>query len=259
MQATSALYQELLASRHWKETRLVIGETGKLITKLGDAVTFGSTRILVGSSGADGGYDEGTLISMSTSSRMFSGDTPAVGGCVSGEISVEMLRPVGDIPRRARMVPYVRLTDGVRSSEWIQKGVYFIDTREQREDGSGIKKLILHGYDAMLKTEQDYPPSKLGWPANDIRVVQEIAEFIDVPVDNRTFGIMTGGYKVQYPGEYTCREVLGFIAAMYAGCFVMSDLGELRLVTLNGIPPETRYLVTNTNDVITFGGDRILV
>lgn len=259
MQATSALYQELLSSRHWKETRLAIGETGKLITKLGDSITFGGTRILVGSSGADGGFDEGTLISMSTYSRMFAEDKPSVGGCISGEIKVEMLRPLGDIPRQARMVPYVRLTDGTRRSEWIQKGVYFIDTRELIEDGSGIERLTIHGYDAMLKTEQAYPSSTLSWPATDIQVVREIAEFIDVPVDSRTAAIMTRGYKVQYPGEYTCREVLGYIAAMYAGCFVMSDLGELRLIALNSIPPETRYLVTNTNDIITFGGDRILV
>ena len=57
MQTTSDLYRELLSGSHWKETRLAIGETGKLITKLGDTITFGGTSILVGRSGADGGYD----------------------------------------------------------------------------------------------------------------------------------------------------------------------------------------------------------
>ena len=46
---------------------------------------------------------------------------------------------------------------------------------------------------------------------------------------------------------------------MYAGCFVMSDLGELRLVALNGIPAETRYLIAAAGQPITFGGVRILV
>lgn len=259
MQATSDLYKELLASPHWKETRLVIGETGKLITKLGESITFGGVSILVGSSGADGGYDESNLISIDTSVRIFSENVPTVGCCVSGEISVEMLKPLGEVPRQARLVPYVRLTDGTRHSEWIQKGVYFVDTREEREDGSNIKILILHGYDAILKTEQDYPASTLQWPARDIDVVREIAQFIGVDLDSRTAEIMTRGYSVQYPGEYTCREVLGYIAAMYAGCFVMSDLGELRLVTLHGIPAETRCLITDANQAITFGGVRILV
>lgn len=259
MQETSALYQELLASTHWKETRLAIGETGKLITKSGDAVTFGGTSILVGSSGADDGFSESSLISVSTSIRVFSGETPSVGDCVSGEINVEMLRPKGEIPRKARLVPYVRLTDGERHSEWIQKGVYYVDTRETKEDGTGIVLLILNGYDAMMKTEQDYPASNLSWPAKDIDVVQEIADFVGVAVDSRTVEIMTRGYAVRYPAEYTCREVLGYIAAMYAGCFTMSDLGELRLVTLNGIPEETRYLLAGTGQPITFGGVRILV
>jgi hypothetical protein len=41
VQKTSELYQELLASNHKMETRLAIGETGVLITKQGDAITFG--------------------------------------------------------------------------------------------------------------------------------------------------------------------------------------------------------------------------
>lgn len=259
MQTTSDLYRELLSGSHWKETRLAIGETGKLITKLGDTITFGGTSILVGSSGADGGYDESVLVSMKTSGRMFSQDTPGVGGCVSGEIDVEMVKPLGDIPRQARLVPYVRLTDGIRYSEWIQKGVFYVDTRQKKEDGTGIEKIVIHGYDSMLKTEQDYPAGTLSWPARDIDVVREIASYIGVSVDSRTAAIMARGYPVQYPGGYTCREVLGYIAAMYAGCFVMSDLGELRLVALNGIPVETRYLIAGVGQPITIGGVRILV
>jgi hypothetical protein len=39
----------------------------------------------------------------------------------------------------------------------------------------------------------------------------------------------------------------------------MSDLGELRLITIYGIPKETRYLIEPSGFAITFGGDRILV
>lgn len=259
MQPTSDLYKELLGLPHRVETRLTIGEAGKLITKQGDAITFGGTSILVGASGADGGYDESLLVSMSTNVRVFSEDTPTVGDCISGEIDVEMLKPYGDVPKQARLSPYVRLTDGYRHSEWIQKGVFYIDTREKKEDGSNIEKITIHGYDAMLKAEQDYPSSSLDWPAKDIDVVREIASFIGISVDKRTVELMTWGYLVQYPAEYSCREVLGFIAAMYAGCFIMSDIGELQLVALNGIPAETRYLLASAGQQLTFGGVRILV
>ncbi len=259
MQVTSALYKELLAANHKKETRLTIGETGKLITKQGEPITFGGVSILVGSTGADGGYDESLLISIGTNISMFEESKPTVGCCVSGEINVEMLKPYGEIPKQARLSPYVRLTDGTRHSEWIRKGVFFLDAAEKKEDGTGIEKIILHGYDSMLKAEQDYPESGLAWPAKDIDVVREIAFAIGVPVDKRTVNRMFYGYAVQYPAGYSCREVLGYIAAMYAGCFVMSDTGELLLVSMSDIPPETRYLVNKSGQAITFGGVRILV
>lgn len=259
MQKTSALYQELLSADHSVETRLAIGETGVLITKQGEAITFGGVSILTGSSGADGGYDETMLMSMETDSRVFSEDTPSVGDCISRQIDIEMLKPFGEIPTRARMVPYVRLTDGYRFSEWIQKGVFYIDTRTKKEDGSTVEKIVIRGYDDMLKAEQDYPASPLAWPARDIDVVREIAAFIGVALDPRTIPIINRGYTIQYPAGYSCRDVLGYIAAMYAGCFVMSDIGELRLVTIYGIPKETRYLIDRSGAAITFGGVKILV
>lgn len=264
MHETSDLYKSLFADlvagkpgvRY--ETRIAIGDTGTLIDKKGDRITFGGVRILVASSGADDGYDESVLISVKTALRVFSNDTPSVGDCVSSEIDVILLQPWGTIPRRARLVPYVRLTDGVRHSEWLQQGVYFIDTRGTSGNDS-VKKMTLHGYDAMLKAEADYPPSTLQWPARDIDVVREISESMGVAVDPRTVGIMTRGYLIEYPADYSQRETLGYIASLYAGCFVMSDLGELRLVQLACIPPETRYLVTWGGQAITFGGVRIRV
>ena len=259
MHVVSELYKELLSKDARREVRLAIGETGNLITKRGEKITFGGVSILVGATGADGGYDESTLISMSTENSVFSENMPEVGCCIAGEIDIEMMKPYGTIPKKGRMVPYVRLTDGTRFSEWIQKGVFYIDTRESKKDGSSIERIVIHGFDDMLKAEQEYPESSLQWPARDIDVVREIARFMDVDIDKRTIERMTDGYRIQYPAGYSCREVLGYLAGMYAGCFIMSDLGELQLVSLNEIPPETRYLVTAAGEAITFGGVRILV
>jgi len=259
MQKTSDLYRELLAGDHWEETRLSIGETGVLITKEGDDITFGGVSILVGATGADGGYDESALVTMETGTNAFGGNSPQVGTCVSAQIDVEMMKPFGELPPMARMVPYTRLTDGQRCSEWIQKGVFYIDTRKENEYGPDLKTISLCGYDEMMKAEQDYPSSTLSWPAKDIDVVREIAAFLGVSIDSRTIPIISRGYTINYPAGYSCRDTLGYIAAMYAGCFVMSDLGELRMITIHGIPKETRYLIEPTGFAITFGGDRILV
>lgn len=258
MQETSSLYKRLLADPgHWKEYRIVIGERGKLITELNEAILFGGVRILVESSGADAGFAEDIIVSMNTYCGMFSENTPTVGECIAAEISATISKPKADIPRMSRVVPYVRLCNSEKQSEWIPKGVYFIDHRSY--SGEDNELMEIHGYDAMLFSEADFPSSNADWPRNDIDVVRDIAKEMDVTVDKRTIAIMNKGYKVQYPSEYSQREVLGFLAAMYAGSFVMSDTGELRLIQMSGIPKETSFLTDHAGFILTFGGERILV
>lgn len=241
MQETSQLYKELFETKHETEIRLLVGNKETPLEEMNTV------------------YGEDTLVSVFSSIKLFPESTLTVGSCVAGDISVKMLYPNKEIPKQGKIVPQVRLTDGVRHSEWISKGVFFIDERMISGEDGGIKTLDLIGFDAMLKAEQDYPSSNLNWPATDIKVVKEIAKFIGVEVDPQTVSIINKGYKIQLPTEYSCREVLGYIAAMYAGNFVMSDTGKLRLVLLYDLPAETNYLITNSGQAITFGGVRILV
>ena len=258
MQETSSLYKRLLADPgHWKEYSLVIGESGVLVNERSETITFGGTAILVASSGADSGFNERAITSMSTQKNVFTGSNPSVGNCIAGQIAVDMMKPKGDIPRRARLAPYVRLTNGKERSEWIPKGVFFIDHREY--SGEENERMTVYGYDHIILTEDEFPSSTHTWPRTDIDVVRDIANEIGVSVDKRTVQIMNKGYKINYPAGYSMREVLENIAAMYAGSFIMSDIAELLLVTMFGIPKETSYLIDNVGFAITFGGDRILV
>lgn len=257
MQTTSSLYKEILSGEHWKEYRLAIGERGKLITELNEVILFGGIRILTSSPGADNGYAEDIIVSMNTSGGLFPEDMPVVGECVAGEISATIFRPKADIPRMSRVVPYVRLVNSEKQSEWIQKGVYYIDKHTISGDDNEL--LTIHGFDAMLFAEADFPSSNNQWPRKDIDVVRDIAKEMDVTIDSRTVAIMNKGYMVQYPAEYSQRETLGFLAAMYAGSFIMTDSGELRLVQFGAIPKETSFLTDHAGYAIKFGGDRILV
>lgn len=258
MQETSSIYKQLLADPgHWKEYTLVIGESGVLVNEHSETITFGGTAILVASSGADSGFRESAIISMATQKSIFPGSNPTAGNCIAGQISAEIIKPKGDIPRRARLSPYVRLTNGVEHSEWVQKGVFFIDRREYSGDEN--ERMTISGYDHIILTEADFPSSSDEWPRMDIDVVRDISRAIGTSVDMRTTKIMNKGYKINYPAEYSMREVLENIAAMYAGSFVMSDAGELLLVTMFGIPKETSRLIDSAGFAITFGGDRILV
>lgn len=257
MQKTSELYKSIIAGDHWFETQVVIGDEFYLIDESKDYITFGGTRIYYDSD--SGGFGSNMLKEVKTYQHVFTDDKPAVGCCVSGEIDVTMIKPTAYIARMSSIKPFVRVCNDTQQSEWIPKGVYFIDTREEDVSTGDI---TFHGYDAMLKAEVDFQTNSgnIGkWPKTDIATVRYIAGLMEVEVDPRTVNIIQRGYKIQYPAGYSMREVLSYIAAAYAGCFVMTDEGKLRLVRLNEIGVETHYLVDNSGYALTFGGDRLLV
>lgn len=243
MQQTSDLYKEILSVDHWTETKLEIA-----------GVSYGESR----------------LLRVDLSGNVFSEDKPTPCSCVSREIDIEMLKPDKKIAGLSEIKAYARITDGSRYSEWISQGVYYIDSIRSVKsvDADGniyVRSLKIHGYDAMLLLERDYPKkSSLSWPANDIDVVKEIAKDVGISVDERTLAFMESDtlYRepVQYPsGQYSCRETLGNIAAMFAGCFIISEAGKLRLISPFDTPEETSCLIDHTGYYITMGGTRIRV
>ena len=232
MQSTSALYQTIISGDHWFETRLIIDGVG----------TYGETD----------------LFAMSTTHEMFH-NSPTIGSAVAGEITVKMVYPQNvTIPTMAKLLPQVRVCNATQQSEWISQGVYYIDTRERTVTDYGESVLELHGYDAMLKAEQMYN-GRITGDSTDIQMVNEIAYQMGVSVDSRTTALMTEAYTIPLPTGYSYREILGYIASMYVGCFIITDEGKLRLVSITELPPETNYLIDEQGDAITFGGDRILV
>lgn len=232
MQNTSALYQTIMGDdNHWFESKLVIDGVGTFM--------------------------ENELFSIVTSTQMFQ-KTPTLGKAVAQEITVKMLLPSASIPSMAKLMPYTRVCNASDQSEWLPQGVFYIDTRERTKNNDGLDILTLHGYDDMLKAEQMYN-GRITGDSTDIQMVNEIAYQMGVSVDARTTAMVTNGYAIPLPTGYSYREVLGYIASMYVGCFIMSEIGELRLVSLLELPPETNYLIDQVGDAITFGGDRILV
>ena len=144
-------------------------------------------------------------------------------------------------------------------SEWLPQGVFYIDTREVTANQDGLDVLTIHGYDAMLKTEQEYASNDVVGDNYDTAYVRAIANAIGIEVDDRTWELMGTGYIVPIPLGYTMREILGFIAASYVGCFIMTDEGKLRLVSMTDLPAETNLLIDSVGDVILVGGDSILI
>ena len=257
MQNVSELYNEIISQdNHWFETSLAIGESGLLITQSGDTIVFGGDRILVDMGNAESGFQEGQLMSVSTSHAVFNKDYPTVGSAVSGEINVQMFRPINDVPKMARLALFVRATDGVRFSEWLPKGIYYIDTRETSHNSNDLDIMTIHGYDAMLMFEVDYPSDSVNdYPLLDTTMVKFLADSIGIDVDPRTYERMGKGYTFPLPVGYSSREVLGIIAASYGGNFIISDEGNLLLIRLSDLPKENNYLIDQVGDVLVFGAD----
>ena len=201
MISTSALYNTILSGPHTKEVKLNIA-------------------------GADYGMD--VLTSLRTSLAPFGSGSPTVGLAPAGEISISLRLASSQVPRMAALQPFVRLVNGTQQSEWLPQGVYYVDTRQA--DSSGV--LTLHGYDGMLKADRPAPYSTLQWPALDTDVVAEICSILGLTVDSRTTALMTSGFRIPLPAQYTMRETLRYIAALYGGSFILTSSGALRLLPL---------------------------
>lgn len=154
MQSVSALYTQIMEGGGWHEVKLEI-----------NGVAYGMDKI----------------VDMSTSHALFDGSV-SVGNTIAGTIDVGLIAKSSSIPIMAQLRPYVRATDGTQVSEWIPRGVYWIDTREYDHE-SGIVKLT--GFDAMLKGEQDYMGTgdQGTWPQVDINILCEIADRLDLGKD----------------------------------------------------------------------------
>ena len=231
MQTTSATYNALLAAGAPKEVRCIIAGTT---------------------------YTQAQIVSATIKAGLME-RAASIGNAVAKELDL-VLRNYGSIPRMAQIQVQFRLKQGNTASEWLPKGTFFIDTRDE---GNGV--ISITAYDPMFKADQSYTTSgsQGGWPKTDLQVVQAICSRIGVTLDSRTTAIMTNGYRIEYPGygegAYTMRELLQFIASAYAGNFYITDQNKLLLVGLGDFPPETNYLITENGDAILIGGYKILV
>lgn len=259
MRQTSDLYRSLMSDpAHYFEVSVVIGDRGRLINESGLEILFGGYALVVQRNGAEGGYKSSSLISLSTSRAVFGDNEPSVGNCISGEINLKMLKPNAVLPRMAQIIPFVRVTNGVEHSEWLQKGLYYLDTREFSFDGRA-ETLTLHGYDPLLMLEQLYPEVKHSFPCSDIDAVRDIAYLIGVPIDENTLDEMNYDYQIEEPGTYTCREVLSYIGALYGGNWIINDIGALQLVRFTALPEQTNYLIDHVGNAITFGEEEVRI
>lgn len=280
MQNTSALYQQIIAdAKHYFEVKVNIngvdyGED-EIFSLSTDRAVF-DYRPTIGNAVA--GEINLTILKPSVAIPRMAQIIPYIRACVDSveespvTIDNNGVLDVSDVATMSNnnivfnntvaLIGGVVFFNGAKvhlTSEWLQMGVFFIDTRQTTHNDDGVDKLIIHGYDAMLFGEANYPSTNHAWPVSDISVVNEIAQTMGVDVDQRTVNYLTSGYEIQLPTGYTMRETLGHIAGAYCGNFVMSQAGKLLFLPLMGLSQEDdtvgSYLADESDNALLLGNE----
>lgn len=195
-------------------------------------------------------YGDGDVVERKSDSALY--EEHGIGNARIASLTIGLY--ADDIQKGAEIKRFVRLVNGEQVSEWLPKGVFYAN-RRQEDDGYWQ----IEAFDAMRKAAIKWVPDQsLKFPMTMPEAVAEFARIMGVTIDSRT--VLNSAYTIDYPAnDWTIRDELGFIAAAHGGNFVMSDVGELLLIPLISIPESTHYLVTERGCAITFGGVRILV
>lgn len=157
-------------------------------------------------------------------------NTAEVGNATAAVLTLEISQRAA-IPKRARIEVKYRLALNDARTDYIPKGIFWINTREKAG-----RYLKLTCYDAMLMTQQDYLSDVTAddWPKQETDCVAEIARRIGTEIDLRT-KIGTGdNHRVSMPVGRTMREVLEQIAAANGGNWCITPAGRLLLVPFAG-------------------------
>ena len=231
MQQTNATYREIYESGDYvSDVRVVI-----------DGIT----------------YEQNKIYSMVTRKKLFKDKKPKLGCAIAGEIEISLDDPARMFSRMASIKPYFRIKNATKVSPWYQKGQYYINTI--------ILVVVTFCIQFVTSTLAAYSLAFMEYRGKALVFVIIFMQIIinnnpSAYIEQDTISKLTAIARlVNFPAQYSMREVLESIAAMYGGNFVMSDTGKLSLVGFVSVREDTFYLVTETGIRITFGGTRILL
>ena len=178
MHQTSSTYQKILAGPHRVETVLQVGSNADV------AVCWSIPGTV---------YGEDMITKISQKGDILDREAPGIGYFVARKLEVTMLDPSKQVAVMGRLVPFSRLVSDSGVSEWIPKGIFYVDTRKKAMVDAQAATVDIVAYDAGLKASIDYDTSALSWPATDVQVVADIAGKIETAYDASN---LTGGFSI---------------------------------------------------------------
>lgn len=253
MHTVTQLYRTIYSGFHRKETKVEVYSYIVPVSLRGTPISFAST---MSNNRLVGTIYEKNIVSLKTQSSLFDKEEFSIGCCSSGEIDFEFY-PRGEddeeiqIPTAAMLKIYTRLYDVTndRASEWIPKGVYFIDSREENSVSGSIK---IHGFDAIDRLNLNLAKGTFSYPVQSSTVINRIASTIGVSVGNISAIASTSFTEEQINKSYmkSIKSFLCGLAAINCANFYITEDGRLSAVSaLTNYTNATATITTEANDL----------
>ena len=200
---------------------------------------------------------------LSTKKTIYSAEQ-ITGNANAGQVEMIVRRDISNFSKAAPIKIFVRQK---QTSQWKQKGEYFINERVINRD-TGV--CSINGFDALFKANAKYKSSVANvgsgglWWGNIGAVMSEILEDLDItPSSNLSTLISTWsgtgaqeGKTISLEEDWTYGEALSRIAFYLCGNFTINDDGMLDFITLS-LPEFSNLLINENGDYIVFGDTRI--
>ena len=199
-------------------------------------------------------YYNSSVVSIDSKSAVLGREAPGIGNCISNKMTAAILRPDGGVRNNDRVVPYVRVRSRDDVSEWIPKGVYFVDTSKKRRSAYNDITADITAYDVLMLAEADYVP-RVGMPSDAVTVARDIAGQLGTELDPETEASLIP-YAIPDPeGKYSQKEMLGYIAAMHGGNMISDDFGRLKLIRLAAIMETPAVILRSQGNRLRVGDE----
>lgn len=177
-------------------------------------------------------YGSEDIVEMSADHVLF--DDLTIGNAISAQMQVK-LAGIQNISIGADIIIQQRVKNTEETSDWFTKGVFFVYKVDKDQNA---KTTTVTGYDALYKSDATFMRTGTWTSQTTPTIVQMIATDIgvDIHADTESF-LESNPLNIDYipsisENGTTDRDMLSYIAVMYAGNWMIDEDGYLKLIRL---------------------------
>lgn len=185
-------------------------------------------------------FGDDKIIDFTIDNAITDGEDFGIGNVIVAKLTLGLLTDTS-IETNATIKIYMQLTGKDGPTEWVQLGRYRIDSRKTQG-----KIWRFNCFDELIKGEQPYT-SNLNYPTTSKQIFLELLFKLDYDFDEEELDELPE-FLITYKLEdylYSCREILGYLAQIYSGNFVMDNEGKLKLI---GVTDTSSKLTVETSE-----------